>query len=226
MDWLEPLTQGDPFEWRKALVSLLLAFGLGQGIAIIYMSTFRGLSYSRSTVHGMAMGSVIACMLMLAVGTSIAAGIGMAGGLSAVRFRTSLRDPRDVIFIFAALSVGMATGAQAHGAAILGTAIFGLGFVLLHFTGYGARQQPDGLLRFSAPAGPEAEEAIAKILRSHCRTFALVTLREAAQGTMMEHAYQITVRSPDLRNPLVSNLQAIKGVQDVALLLQEPTLDL
>lgn len=226
MDWLEPLTQGDPFEWRKALISLLLAFGLGQGIAIIYMATFRGLSYSRSTVHGMAMGSVIACMLMLAVGTSIAAGIGMAGGLSAVRFRTSLRDPRDVIFIFAALSVGMATGAQAHGAAILGTCIFGLGFVLLHFTGYGARQQPDGLLRFSAPAGPEAEEAIAKILRSHCRTFALVTLREAAQGTMMEHAYQISVRSPDLRNPLVSNLQAIKGVQDVALLLQEPTLDL
>jgi len=226
MDWLEPLTQGDPFEWRKALISLLLAFGLGQAIAVVYMATFRGLSYSRSTVHGMAMGGVMGCMLVLAVGSSIAAGIGMAGGLSAVRFRTSLRDPRDVIFIFAALSVGMATGAQAHGAAILGTVIFALGFVILHFTGYGARQQPDGLLRFSAPAGPEAEEAIAKILRTHCRTFALVTLREAAQGTVMEHAYQISVRSPDLRAPLVSSLQAIRGVQDVALLLQEPTLDL
>lgn len=226
MEWLEPLTQSDPFEWRKALVSLLLAFGLGQAIAVIYMATFRGLSYSRSTVHGMAMGSVIACMLMLAVGSSIAAGIGMAGGLSAVRFRTSLRDPRDVIFIFAALSVGMATGAQAHGAAILGTIIFSVGFGIFHVTGYGARQQPDGLLRFAAPAGAEAEEAIAKTLRVYCRTFALVTLREAAQGTMMEHAYQITVRAPDLRAKLVSELQAIKGVQDVALLLQEPTLDL
>jgi len=226
MEWLEPLTQGDVFAWRRALVSLLLAFGLGQAIAVVYMATFRGLSYSRSTVHGMAMGSVITCMLMLAVGSSIAAGIGMAGGLSAVRFRTSLRDPRDIIFIFAALGVGMASGAQAHGAAILGTTIFAIGFVVLHFTGYGARQQPDGLLRFAAPAGPEAEEAIMRILRSHCRTFALVTLREAAQGTMMEHAYQISVRTPDLRAPLVSNLQAIAGVQDVALLLQEPTLDL
>jgi uncharacterized membrane protein YhiD involved in acid resistance len=131
-----------------------------------------------------------------------------------------------VIFIFAALSVGMATGAQAHGAAILGTSIFALGFVILHFTGYGARHQPDGLLRFSVPAGPDAEEAIGKILRAHCRTFALVTLREAAQGTIMEHAYQISVRSPDLRSTLVSSLQAISGVQDVALLLQEPTLDL
>ena len=227
MDWIEPLTQGgDVFVWRNALVSLLLAFGLGQAIAVVYMATFRGLSYSRSTVHGMAMGSVIACMLMLAVGSSIAAGIGMAGGLSAVRFRTSLRDPRDVIFIFAALSVGMATGAQAHGAAILGTTIFASGFVVLHFTGYGTRRQPDGLLRFSAPAEPESEEAIMSVLRTHCRTFALVTLREAAQGRIMEHAYQITVRTLDLRSTLVSNLQAIQGVQDVALLMQEPTLDL
>ena len=54
IEWLEPLTQGDAFEWRKALVSLLLAFGLGQAIAVVYMATFRGLSYSRSTVHGMA----------------------------------------------------------------------------------------------------------------------------------------------------------------------------
>lgn len=226
IELLEPLTQGDAFEWRRALVALLLAFGLGQAIAIVYMATFRGLSYSRSTVHGMAMGSVVTCMLMIAVGNSIAAGIGIAGGLSAVRFRTTLRDPRDIIFIFAALGVGMASGAGAHGAAILGTAIFACGFGLLHFSGHGARRQPDGLLRFTAPAGPGAEEAIAKALRAHCRSFALVTLREAAQGTVMEHAYQISVQSPELRAPLVASLQAIAGVQDVALLLQEPTLDL
>jgi uncharacterized membrane protein YhiD involved in acid resistance len=226
IDWLEPLTHGDVFEWRKAIVSLLLAFGLGQGVAAVYMATFRGLSYSRTTVHGMALGSIITCMLMLAVGSSIAAGIGVAGGLTAVRFRTTMRDPRDVIFVFAALGVGMACGAQAYGAAIAGTALFAAGSALLHFTGYGARQQPDGLLRFVAPAGPEAEAEIAKVLREHCRTFSLVTLREAAQGTVMEHAYQISVRAPELRSELVSRLQAIPGLQDVALLLQEPTLDL
>jgi uncharacterized membrane protein YhiD involved in acid resistance len=226
IDWLDPLTQGDVFEWRKAIVSLLLAFGLGQAIAGVYMATFRGLSYSRTTVHGMALGSIITCMLMLAVGSSIAAGIGVAGGLTAVRFRTTMRDPRDVIFVFAALGVGMASGAQAYGAAIAGTALFAGGSVLLHVSGYGARRQPDGLLRFVAPAGPEAEAAISKVLREHCRTFSLVTLREAAQGTAMEHAYQISVREPELRSDLVSRLQAIPGLEDVALLLQEPTLDL
>ncbi|WP_437971650.1 DUF4956 domain-containing protein [Sorangium sp. So ce260] len=223
---LEPVIAGSAFEWRKAVVALLLAFGLGQAIAVVYMATFRGLSYARTTVHGMAMGSVITCMLMLAVGTNIAAGIGVAGGLSVVRFRTTLRDPRDIIFVFAALGVGMASGLQAYGTAIVGTLIFGGGAALLHVTGYGARRQPDGLLRFVAPSGPGAEEAIARVLRAHCRTFSLVTLREAAQGTVMEHAYQISVLTPDLRSPLVTSLQAVPGVHDVTLLLQEPTLDL
>jgi len=226
LELFEPLVQGEAFEWRKAVVALLLAFGLGQAIAGVYMATFRGLSYARTTVQGMALGSVITCMLMLAIGTSIAAGIGVAGGLSVVRFRTTMRDPRDIIFIFAALGVGMASGLQAYGTAIAGTVIFGGGALLLHVSGHGARRQPDGLLRFAAPSGQAVEEAIAKILRSHCRTFSLVTLREAAQGTIMEHAYQISVRAPDLRSPLVTSLQAVPGVQDVALLLQEPTLDL
>jgi uncharacterized membrane protein YhiD involved in acid resistance len=226
IELLEPIHQGYMFDWRKSAVALLLAFGLGQVIAAVYMATFRGLSYARTTVHGMAMGSVITCMLMLAVGSSIAAGIGVAGGLTAVRFRTTMRDPRDIIFVFGALGVGMACGADAYGAAIGGTIIFSAGSLLLHYSGHGSRRQPDGLLRFAAPPGPETEEAIARILRAHCRTFSLVTLREAAQGTMMEHAYQISVFSPDLRSPLVSSLKSIAGVQDVALLLQEPTLDL
>jgi uncharacterized membrane protein YhiD involved in acid resistance len=226
IELLEPVIQGDVFEWRKAIVALLLAFGLGQAIAGIYMLTFRGLSYARTVVHGMAMGSVITCMLMLAIGTSIAAGIGVAGGLSVVRFRTTMRDPRDIIFVFAALGVGMACGLTAYSVAILGTLVFGAGAILLHFTGYGARRQPDGLLRFTSPSGQAVEEAINKILRDHCRTFSLVTLREAAQGTLMEHAYQISVRAPDLRTSLVTSLQAIPGMQDVSLLLQEPTLDL
>lgn len=223
---LDAAGQGEMFEWRKAVVSLLLAFGLGQAVAAVYLATFRGLSYSRGTVVSMAMGSVISCMLLLAVGTSIAAGIGIAGGLTAVRFRTTLRDPRDIVFIFAALGVGMACGAQTYGVAITATAIFAGGSLLLHHAGHGTRHQPDGLLRFVAPARPEAEEAIAKILRSYCRTFVLVTLREASQGAAMEHAYQISVRATELRSPLVSSLQAIPGMTDVALLLQEPTLDL
>ncbi|NUQ76322.1 MAG: DUF4956 domain-containing protein, partial [Polyangiaceae bacterium] len=107
IDWIESFSRGSPVGWREALVAMLLAFGLTQAIAGAYMLTFRGLSYSRTVVQGMATASIITCMLMLAVGNSIAAGIGIAGGLSAIRFRTTMRDPRDVVFVFASLAAGI-----------------------------------------------------------------------------------------------------------------------
>jgi len=219
-----PPTAAEMFLWRRALVALLLAFGLGQAVAAAYVAVFRGLSYSRAMVRGMAMASIVTCLVMLAVGNSIAAGIGVAAGLTAVRFRTSLRDPQDIVFIFASLATGMACGVHAYGVAVAGAAVFVAGAGLLQVSGFGVRRQPDGLLRFVAPPG--AEEQVARVLRGHCRLFSLVTLREAAQGTMFEHAYQISTYSPDLQGALVAGLKAVPGVQDVALLLQEPTLDL
>lgn len=216
----------EPLAWRNAVFAMFLAFGLGQVVAAVYMATFRGLSYSRATVHGMALSSIVTCMLMLAVSGSIAAGIGVAAGLTAVRFRTTMRDPRDIIFVFAALGVGFACGTHAYAAAIVGTAMFAFGSILLHFTGYGARRQPDGLLRFVATQATATQDAIASVLRTHCRTYSLVTLRETAQGMAMEHAYQISARSEDDRSLVVSALRHIPGVQNVTLLLQEPTLDL
>jgi uncharacterized membrane protein YhiD involved in acid resistance len=226
IDWLESLSRAGSVGWRESLVSILLAFGLTQAIAWSYMVTFRGLSYSRTVVQGMAMASIISCMLILAVGNSIAAGIGIAGGLSAIRFRTTLRDPRDVVFVFASLGSGIAAGAQAYAAAIAGTGVFIVAALALHGTSYGSQRQLDGLLRFTAPTGPDADEAIGKALRAHCKAFTLVTLREAAQGSAMEHAYQISIPDPDRRAPLVTALQAVPGVSDVTLLMQEPTLDL
>ena len=70
------------------------------------------------------MASIITCMLMLAVGNSVAAGIGIAGGLTAIRFRTTMRDPRDVVYVFASLATGITAGVQAYAAAIAGTGIF------------------------------------------------------------------------------------------------------
>jgi hypothetical protein len=226
IDWLQPLSRTDPFEWRTAFVSLLLAFGLTQALAGSYIWTFRGMSYSRTVVQGMALASIITCMLMLAVGNSIAAGIGIAGGLTAVRFRASMRDPRDVVFVFASLAAGITSGVQAYAAAIAGTGIFIAASLVLHFTGYGSHRQFDGLLRFASPASAAAEEAVAKALRDNCKSFALVTLREAGQGSLMEHAYQISLPDAGTRSALVTALHAIEGVVDVTLMLQEPTLDL
>ncbi len=209
---------------RRALVAMLLAFGLAQAIAGVYLLTYRGLSYSKSVVQGMAIGSVVPCMLMLAIGSNLAAGLGVAGGLALIRFRTSLRDPRDILFVFAALGVGIACGTHAYAVAIAGTFIFSAATVLLAVTGYGSRREFDGLLRFSVSAAEKP--GLDVVLKSTCRSFALVTLREASQGELLEHAYQVSLASDDLRSELVERLRKLPGVTDVSLLMQEPSFDL
>ena len=220
------LSYGGPLTLKVALFSLLLAFFLSQTIAAVYIWTFRGMSYTRSFVQAVALGSVIAAMLMLAINNSIAAGLGIAGSLAIIRFRTAMRDPRDMVFVFAALGAGIACGLRAWPAAIAGTLIFCAGAVLLNFTGFGSQQIYDGLLRFQAPLGSDVEAAVAKALELNSQRFSLVTLREVAQGEQMEHAYQVRLHDTGHRAALVAALDGIPGVQGVSLMLQEPTIEL
>lgn len=210
---------------QMAALSLLLAFGLAQAIGAVYVWTFRGMSYSIGLVHSMVIGSTVAAMLMLAIGNSIAAGIGIAGGLALVRFRTALRDPRDMMFVFAALGVGIASGLGAHAVAVLGTVLFAVAVFTLTVSEFGSQRRFDGLLRFSLPVAANEADVMAK-LRKHSSFVALVTLREIAQGDAMEHAYQVRLADPKHRTAMVRDLEQIPGIQDVSLMLQEPTVEL
>jgi hypothetical protein len=210
---------------QAAALSLLLAFALAQVVGAVYVWTFRGMSYSTGLVQAMVIGSTIAAMLMLAIGNSIAAGIGIAGGLALVRFRTALRDPRDLMFVFASLGAGIAAGLGAHAVAVLGTAVFCLAAATLTVSEFGSQRRLDGLLRFQLPITSD-EADVMKLLRRHTSFLALVTLREVAQGQAMEHAYQVRLADAKHRTALMQGLQRLPGIQDLSLLLQEPTVEL
>jgi len=222
---LEQLSKPGAAGLLSAITTVGIAFALAQIISGVYIYTFRGLSYSRSFVQGIPLGAVITSMLMLAIGDSIAAGIGLAGGLSIVRFRTTMRDPRDMMFVFAGLGVGIACGLGAFPAALAGTLSFAAAALLLFGISYGSRRQFDGLVRLVAPAKSEVSSSITAILRQHTSHFVLVTLRESAQGDRMEHAYQIRIPETDARLALINELDALDDVDDISLHMQEPTLE-
>jgi uncharacterized membrane protein YhiD involved in acid resistance len=210
---------------RIALVSILLAFALAHLVAASYSWTHRGLSYSRSFVHALVMGGVVASMLMLAIGNNLVWGIGIVGTLAIIRFRTNLRDPRDMVYVFAALAAGIAAGVRAYAVGILGTAVFWLVSLYLARVPFGARNHFDALLRFSVPAGQERSEAVAGVLRRHCADFVLVSLQQIL-GEETEHAYQVRFRRESDRHELVRELSAIRGVSNLSLLLQETQVDI
>jgi hypothetical protein len=227
-DQLQQLLSSGPgaLSFKAALFALIAAFLLGQAVAAVYVWTYRGMSYTRSYVHAIAIGAVVACMIMLATSTNIAAGIGVAGSLSALRLRIALRDPRDMIFIFAGMAVGVACGLHAFTTAIAGTGMFCLAISALTLVEFGQREQFEGLLRFYAKPDPTTELAIGKILDQYAGRFALTTMREVRQGAAMEYAYHLRTRRPGDRVELVRALEALEGIDGVTLHYQDAAQEL
>jgi hypothetical protein len=213
-------------EWPTILLSFLTAFLCSSLIAATYQKTYEGLSWSRGTVQSMVLGSLISCLLMIAIGDNVARGIGIVGSLAIIRFRTNLRDPRDLIFVFAALGVGVASGVQSYDASAMGTLIFCATAYALARSGFGHTGRFDALVRFQVPSGTPTGEAVAEVMRSIPRTFALVTLRDIAQGEMVDHAYQVGLGGDGQRHALLEALGKIDGMRGLTFMNQETTLEL
>lgn len=230
-DIAELLRQGaGSVGWRTALVSTSLAYVLCQSIAFVYAKTYRGLSYSRSMAQALVVAGIVAAMLMIAIGDSLARGIGIVGTLALIRFRTNIRDPLDMVFVFSAFGAGIACGTGSYGAAFVGTAMFLLVIVMLRVTGFGAFREHEGVVRLRLPVsedepGAALERRLEEVLRGTCARFVLVTLREVAQGAEMERAYQVTFKNDGDEDALVSGLREI-GASGVVLSLQEPSVEL
>ncbi len=208
------------------IYTVLLSFLLASIIAITYERTFRGLSYSRNFVQAMILGGIVAGMVMQAIGDNLARGLGMLGALAIIRFRTSFKDPRDIIFMFAAVASGIACGVFGFGIAVVGSLGFCLAAVFLHFSPLGEYRYYDGMLRFNMDSGSPARGELEGVLSKSCRTFALVTLRETTQGTRLEYAYHVKLRKGATRDALVDGIRKLASARDVSLLLQETTVEI
>ena len=211
----------------SVIFSASLAFILSVSVGLTYIKTFRGLSYSRNFVQALMLVSIITAMVMHAIGDSVATGIGTLGALSIIRFRTNFKDSRDIVFMFAALAGGIACGVGAYFMAFVGILLFNIAAFVLYFSQLSKVSYFDGILRFNIGSDELEIEKMAGILKKHCKVFALITLKEIAVGERLEYAYHIKMKPKSTSEELVKELKAeIPAMQNVALLLQETTVEL
>ncbi|MEI7899151.1 MAG: DUF4956 domain-containing protein [bacterium] len=207
--------------------ALILSFLLAMVFASVYQYTFRGFTYSRSYIHTMVLGSMVTCMLIMAVGNNLARGMGILGTLAIIRFRTPVRDPRDAMFLFACLGIGIACGARMPLVAALGTLIINAAALLLHWAPFASRREYEGLLRFGMPPNdPAAEQQVHDILVRFCSSFYLLGMRDAEQGDRVEFSYQVRLLDPAYHQDLVLAFKKAGPFSDPVLLIQRTTVEL
>jgi len=231
MDQLWQILDGVPstdgmFTPENVILSLLLAFVLGQVLAWVYYFTHSSLSYSRNFVQSLVLITVVVAVIMAVIGNNIVTAFGLMGALAIIRFRNVIKDTRDIVFVFCTLVVGMAAGSQRYAIAILGTVFLSLITIYLHFTSFGSHPPNNVFLRFSMnhPIGPK--HPVLVIFKRFCSNFKLISAQDDdVSGLSVEYAYQLMVRNAAQNEQLLSELGKLEGIRNINLTMQEQLLD-
>ena len=107
-------------------IALVLAFGLGMLIFLVYKKTFAGVMYSSSFGVTLVALTMITTLVILAVTSNVVLSLGMVGALSIVRFRTALKEPLDIAFLFWSIAVGIVLAAGMIPLAVIGSVVIGV----------------------------------------------------------------------------------------------------
>ena len=172
------------------LISSVLAIVLSAMIVITYDLTTRSLDRNHHFLQAMAMISLVATMVMQAVGDSLARGLGMLGALAIIRFRTTLRDPRNMTFMFASLAIGISCGAYGYTIATVGTLGFCMMAFILRFSPFGKSESLTGDLRIVAFARPGLTAKIETILKEYASSYMMKEYRTRDKEVALETEYQ------------------------------------
>lgn len=220
MKELTQLLQGAPERlgsgFETLVVSLALSFVLGQLVAWVYVRTHSGLSYSRNFTQSLVLLAMVATLVVFVIGGSLFTAFGLLGALAIIRFRNVLKDTRDTTFVFLALVLGMAVGAQRHAVALAGVPLVLAVIALMRVTAFGARSSDDAVLTCWLRQGATDHPGIAAVLARFCRRTREVSIR--AEGESSEVVYALALRDRRRQGELVEALRAVGGVTQVELL--------
>lgn len=122
------------------VIALALAFGIGVFIFLVYKKTYSGVMYSSSFAVSLIALTMITTLVILAVTSNVVLSLGMVGALSIVRFRTAIKEPLDIAFLFWAIAVGIVLAAGMIPLAVMGSVAVGI--VLLVFVNKKSHKNP------------------------------------------------------------------------------------
>lgn len=190
-------------------LAMVLSFFVGLFIFWIYKLTYRGVMYSSSfgvTLIGLTM---ISTLVILAVTSNVVLSLGMVGALSIVRFRSAIKEPLDIAFLFWSIAVGIVIAAGMLPLAVFGSLFIGL--ILVIFVSWKSHDNPFILvLRCESE---DAEVAAQTVLEANIRK--LVLKSKSVRNGEIELHYE--VRLKDSETSFLSSIAVTEGVQDVVL---------
>ncbi len=192
--------------------SFLWAFLLASLIAITHKLTFTGDYYPKNFFQSLVLGAVVTTLVMMAIGDSLARGLGVFGAMAIIRFRTRIDDPRDVLFLFAALSTGLAIGVYGFTISFVGSILFCLVAALLHFSPFRSYGHHSNL--FFTLQDNNRYDALVKVIADNCRDFRVVTILVNKENAT-RYQYAISLKPTVSKEAFMKTLKEFDGITQI-----------
>lgn len=190
-------------------LALVLAFGIGLFIFLIYKRTFSGVMYSGSFGVTLVALTMITTLVILAVTSNVVLSLGMVGALSIVRFRTAIKEPLDIAFLFWSIAVGIVLAAGLIPLAVFGSVAIGV-FLLL-FANRKASENP--YIVVLQCRNTDAEQQAVSYLSQHTKK--MVIKSKTARAGYIELNYEVRLR--DEQTGFITELSELNGVESAVL---------
>ena len=190
-------------------LALLLAFGLGMFIFLVYKKIYSGVMYSSSFGTTLVALTLITTVVILAVTSNVVLSLGMVGALSIVRFRTAIKEPLDIAFLFWSIAAGIVLAAGMIPLAVIGSVLIGV--ILLVFVNRKSHKNP--YIVVIRCDGHDSETKAKAYLDG--QTERCVIKSKTAQKGSVE--LNLEVRLKDDNTDFVNTLSDMEGVQSAVL---------
>ncbi len=191
------------------VLALALAFGIGLFIFLIYQKTYQGVMYSSSFGVTLIALTMITTLVILAVTSNVVLSLGMVGALSIVRFRTAIKEPLDIAFLFWSIAAGIVLAAGLLPLAVFGSVVIGL--VLLVFVN--RKSHIDPYILVLQCDSRESEQQAQTFLNTHTRRCA-VKSKTVQKGAI---ELSLDVRLKDAGTDFINTLSDLPGVRSAVL---------
>lgn len=197
----------DTFSIESIIFSILVTTLLGLFIYFVYKKTFTGVLYSQNFNITIVMICIVTAIVMMLIRNNLALSLGMVGSLSIIRFRTAIKDPRDIGFLFWAIAIGLAAGTGQFVVVIIGSIFISL---ILFIYNKAVFNEYSFLLILKGTS-LEAKE-IAAILKEYGVSSKL--RMKTLNSTFMEATYEINLKTSN-EDSLIRTLRLLSGVEEV-----------
>lgn len=191
------------------VLTLVLSFGIGLFIFFVYKKTYKGVMYSSSFGVTLIALTMITSQVILAVTSNVVLSLGMVGALSIVRFRTAIKEPLDIAFLFWAIAVGIILAAGMIPLAVIGSVIIGL--ILLFFVN--KKQHKNPYIIVLSCDGQDSENKAMKFIGENVEKCTVKS--KSAQAGLVE--VNMEVRLKDESTNFINKLSAMNGVNSAVL---------